>query len=370
MSPTLVLANDFAQLWDTLEGPALAAMQRVGRSGWFILGKEVQAFESSLGKAWGLNHAVGCANGMDAIEISLRAGGLPVGARVLTTPLSAFATTGAILRAGGVPQFIDTDERGLMDLQLLESALQADSTLRWVVPVHLYGQCLNLTTLARLRDTYKLKIMEDCAQSIGATWLGKPCGSVGIAAATSFYPTKNLGAMGDGGALLTNDASLAAAARCWRDYGQSAKYVHALAGLNSRLDELQAAILLDAVLPLWGKFTHRRQAIAAFYRAHLHHPHLTCLPVAAAEISVAHLFPVIVRGSRQAFLAHLQAHHIQAATHYPSLIPDQPALALTGLHLPVARHLAAHVVSLPIHPFLTDVELQRVVSACHAWDAE
>ena len=364
-------ANDFRALWKDIHSDATAALQRVGESGWYILGKEVTAFEGALAKHWGLTHAVGCGNGMDAIEIALRAGGLKPGEKVITTPLSAFATTLAILRAGGVPVFVDVDANGLLDLDLVAELLEEADHIRWMVPVHLFGQCLNLEKLAALRDRYDLKIVEDCAQSIGACWQGQVCGSVGFAATTSFYPTKNLGAMGDGGALLTNDLSLDQAARQWRDYGQSEKYVHSLPGLNSRLDELQGAILHDALLPRLEKFTARRRKIAKAYRAGLQETHFSLLPEVTGNDGVHHLFPVLVPEGRDSFMQHLKAHGIGVGIHYPKLISDQPALAdqeiLTWGKLTFSELFAAQEVSLPIHPHLTDAEVARVVAVCNSW---
>ncbi len=364
-------ANDFRALWQEIQSDATLALQRVGASGWFILGREVVAFEEALSRHWGLDYAVGCGNGMDAIEIALRARGLQPGDKVITTPLSAFATTLAILRAGGVPVFVDVDANGLLDLDLVETLLAEAGHIKWMVPVHLFGQCMNLTKLAALQDRYGLNIVEDCAQSIGATWSGSPCGSVGFAATTSFYPTKNLGAMGDGGALLTNDAALAAAAKQWRDYGQSEKYVHSLPGLNSRLDELQAAILLDALLPRLEKFTATRREIAARYRAELQQTHLRLLPEVPASASVDHLFPILVPEDRAGFMNHLKTQGIMTGIHYPKLISDQPGLAqsetLTWGPLTMAEKFAAQEVSLPIHPYLTPAQVERVIAACNAW---
>jgi dTDP-4-amino-4,6-dideoxygalactose transaminase len=370
-SQPTILANDFKAQWKEISADAMAAVQRVGESGWYILGSEVKAFESALAQATGFAHAVGCGNGMDAIEIALRAGGLQQGERVVTTPLSAFATTLAILRAGGVPHFIDVDENGLLDLDLVREELATQQPFRWLVPVHLYGQCMNLKKLADLRDDYGLQIVEDGAQSIGASWAGQSWGTVGIAASTSFYPTKNLGAMGDGGALLTHDGQLAEACKTWRDYGQAEKYVHAVPGLNSRLDELQAAILHDAMLPRLARYTEARTEMANFYRTHLEKSHLRLLPEHPAMKSVHHLFPVFVEQNRQGFMDHLKSHGIVSGIHYPKLIPDQPAMFgqnyTLANSLPRARAIAAQAVSLPIHPYLTSADLARVVAACSSW---
>ena len=221
-----ILMNDFSRQWQEIGADCMSAVERVGRSGWYVLGREVSTFETQLAAFCGVKHAVACANGLDAIEIALRAMGLQQGQKVLTTPLSAFATTLAIHRAGGEPVFVDVDHSGNLDLGEAEKALAADRDIRFMVPVHLFGHAVDLDRLEALRDRFDLQIVEDAAQAIGASFKGRVVGSVGQAATLSFYPTKNLGALGDGGALLTNDPELASRFLNLRDYGQTAKYVH------------------------------------------------------------------------------------------------------------------------------------------------
>ncbi|MFN0126104.1 MAG: DegT/DnrJ/EryC1/StrS family aminotransferase [Verrucomicrobiales bacterium] len=370
MSAPEVPNNDFAAQWRAIETDVLDACRRVGRSGWYVLGREVAAFEGALAAHWGLAEAIGTGNGMDAIEIALRAGGLNRGDRVLTTPFSAFATTLAILRAGGIPVFVDTDASGLIDLDLAESILDNRPDIRWMVPVHLYGHSLDMRRL-QLLARRGVRIVEDCAQSIGASYHGTRCGTAGIAATVSFYPTKNLGALGDGGALLTDDPLLATASRQWRDYGQSAKYEHSMAGLNSRLDEWHAAILSDAMLPRLDDATARRRAIAARYLTELRSDHVQLLPIPPGSESVWHLFPVRVRADRPALLAHLANHGIQSAIHYPAIIPDQPAMSAEphecASSLDTSRQLAQGVVSLPVHPWLSEAQIDAVVGVVNTW---
>ena len=247
--------------------------------------------------------------------------------RPQVTPLSAFATTLAIVRAGGIPVFVDVDEHGLLDLDRCADVLASDEAVRAMVPVHLYGNVADLERLAALRERFGLLLVEDCAQCIGATWASRPAGTVGQIAATSFYPTKNLGALGDGGAVATDDPALADRCRALRDYGQSAKYVHDLAGMNSRLDELQAAILGRALLPRLPRWTRRRRAVSEAYVAGIRHPLVRPLGAPERSQGVVHLFPVRVPApTRDAFVRHLRARGIQSAVHYPSLIPDQRAL--------------------------------------------
>ncbi len=360
-----VLANDFRRQWEDLRADSHAAFEAVGASGWYVLGEEVRAFEKSLAQWWGIGHAIGVASGLDAIEIALRILGCGPGDCVLTTPLSAFATTLAIVKLGATPVFADTDDRGLIDLAQCRKILESRTDIRFLVPVHLYGQALDPDALAGLRESFGVKIVEDCAQSIGARFNGKPTGLVGDFAATSFYPTKNLGAMGDGGALLTNDLGLDAQARTLRDYGQSAKYRHESIGYNSRLDELQAALLRRVALPRLEAWTRRRQEIAFRYLAGIQNQHVRLLRHSASSW---HLFPVFVEPSlRDSFLGHLKTRRIGIGIHYPVTIPDQPALKGLEQECPIARHLADAEVSLPIHPYMTNQEVDRVIEAVETW---
>lgn len=365
MSPPLVRLNDFTSQWEVVSADVHAAVERVGRSGWLILGSEVKTFEAELAQASGLGHAVGVASGLDAIEIALRTLGLPPGAKVLTTPLTAFATTLAIVRAGLVPVYVDVDASGLVDLGQAEALLASRSDIAAFVPVHLYGHALDGERLSRIAA--KVPVLEDAAQAILAKSRGVPVGSVGFATATSFYPTKNLGALGDGGAVLTRDAAVADGCRVLRDYGQRAKYVHDELGLNSRLDELHAGILRTALLPRLAAWTARRREIAGVYLEGLRGAKGVKLPpVPDGSESVWHLFPTVVQGDRAAAMKKLADLGIQSAVHYPRLAPHQPALAQIPYEapaLPVADELAAQELSLPIHPFLTDAEVARVIDA-------
>lgn len=372
-SPLLGLA-DFTRQWQAIEHDVLNAVRRVGHRGRYILGAEVRAFETHLATTWGLPYAVGVASGLDALEISLRCLGIGPGQAVLTTPLSAFATALAVLRVGAKPVFVDVDTTGLLDLERCRAVLRRRPDIRVLLPVHLYGHALDLGDLAALRHEFELTVVEDCAQSIGAGSNGQATGTVGRMAATSFYPTKNLGALGDGGAVLTADRALAERASSLRHYGQTSTYVHDHVGLNSRLDELHAAILRDAMLPRLEPWTARRRAIAGTYREGLENPRVAVPPVPPRSRSVWHLFPVILATEkRSAFLRYLRERRIEAGVHYPRLIPDQRALHEGGEfevigELEQARRLAGGEVSLPIHPFLTDDEVQRVIAVCHAWN--
>ena len=360
----MIEMTGFTRQWAETREEVLRAVEEVGASGWYILGREVKEFEAALAAGWGLPHAVGVASGLDAIEIGLRMLGCGPGEKVLTTPLSAFATTLAIVKTGATPVFVDCAPSGLIDLAQARQALLDRPDIRFFLPVHLYGQSLPEDALRSFLREFDIFLVEDCAQSIGA-----PSGRIGQVAATSFYPTKNLGALGDGGALLTASAELDARARQFRDYGQSSKYCHDVIGYNSRLDELQAAILARVFLPRLARWTGRRAAIAARYLSGLNNPNVR---IVARAPSAWHLFPVAVEGSRKAeFIAYLRHRGIMTGEHYPIAIPDQPAMQSVRQEiigeLPVARMLCQCEVSLPLHPYLTDEETATVIDAVNNW---
>lgn len=369
----MILLNDFARQWKVVESRVLAAIQRVGSSGRYILGPEVAEFEKALAEFWGVSHAVGVGNGMDALEIALRCLDLRPGEKVLTTPLSAFATTLAILRGGGVPVFVDVDDNGNLDLDLCRETLKRDRSIRFMLPVHLYGNPLDLEKLTALKADYELIVVEDCAQAIGARHGGRTVGSVGQASGTSFYPTKNLGALGDGGALLTNDPAIAERAKTVRNYGQTAQYLHQEVGLNSRLDEIQAAVLREAFLPMLPGWIRRRTEIASKYQQGIRNDLIKLPPVNPASEAAWHLFPTLLaENQRDRFRSHLKSGGILTGIHYPRSIPAQPACQSIpgfGQSSPAvqAASICKREVSLPIHPFLTDDEVERVIAACNQW---
>jgi dTDP-4-amino-4,6-dideoxygalactose transaminase len=349
---TTVQANDFRRQWDDLRDDALAAFEKVGASGWYVLGEEVRLFEQDLAALWGLPHAAGVASGLDAIEIALRALGCKPGNRVLTTPISAFATTLAIVKLGAVPVFVDTDDQGLIDMERCQELLKKRSDIRFFVPVHLYGFSLDAGALRRLRDEHGLLMVEDCAQSMRAA---------GGLAATSFYPTKNLGAVGDGGAILTNDAALDGRVRALRDYGQTGKYRHDFIGYNSRLDELQAAFLRRACMPRLDCWLSRRREIATAYLTNIRNRAVRLPAPRDGSEPSWHLFPVWIDR---------RLPDSPFGTHYPIAIPDQKALDGVPFEEPDrcenARRLCANEFSLPIHPYLNDGEVAEVIATVNS----
>ena len=369
---TTIRLNDFSRLWKQVGGDVESAVRRVGQSGWYVLGQEVSRFENMLAETLGVSHAVGCASGLDAIEIALRALDIKPGDRVLTTPISAFATTLAIVRAGGIPVYVDVDRSGLMDLGRVDQTLSQDETIKFMVVVHLYGQPMDMKCLAELKMKYAVRIVEDAAQAIMASRDGHAIGSVGDAAALSFYPTKNIGTLGDGGAVLTTAKSVYERAAVIRDCGQVNKYDHQLMGMNSRLDELHAAILADAMLPRCEAWTQRRRSIAKQYLNAIDNDHVVLPRWSDESGAVWHLFSVMVAPEHRAsFETHLAKRGIATGRHYPFVIPETPAMR--DCHpvildpLIQARRLSVEQVSLPIHPFLRDDEVERVTLAVNHW---
>jgi dTDP-3-amino-3,4,6-trideoxy-alpha-D-glucose transaminase len=262
----------------------------------------------------------------------------------------------------------------LIDLDASEDLLRSRPDIRFFLPVHLYGHCLDMRRLADLKLRFGVKLVEDCAQSIGASYDGIACGTVGDCAAASFYPTKNLGAMGDGGAVLTSCDAHAQAVRVLRDYGQSGKYRHVALGFNSRLDELQAAILRRAYLPKLPEWTARRRAIAERYTRELANPAIEPLPPPPGSASCWHLFPVRVRsGDKKAFMTYLRERGVATGEHYPIALMDQPVMREVPHECcgepRTARAICLSEVSLPIHPYLTDAEAGLVIETVNSWRA-
>jgi dTDP-4-amino-4,6-dideoxygalactose transaminase len=302
----------FANLRLGDEGPEItAALQRVLDSGWFVLGREVEAFEHEFAEASGVAHAIGTGNGTDALALILKALGIGPGDEVITTPLSAAYTALAIVMAGATPVFADVDpERMTLDPAFAEREITERTAA--ILPVHLYGQAADLPRLAALASRRGLALIEDCCQAHLATCEGQPVGTFGIAGAFSFYPTKNLAALGDGGAVVTRDAQLAERLKRLRNGGQTDRYQHVEAGVNSRLDELQAAVL-RARLPGLSRRTTARRALAAEYRAGLASSNRVTVPPEIDPGHVYHLFPV-----RTARRAELQESRLWCTIRWPS----------------------------------------------------
>lgn len=343
-----------------------AAIERVIERGWFVLGPEVDAFETEFAALCQSRHVVGVGNGTDALALALRARGIGTGDEVITSPLSAAYTALAILMAGARPVFADIDPQRLtLDPEAAAAAITPRT--RALLPVHLYGQAADMPALMTVAARHNLAVIEDCCQAHLATCAGRPVGSFGDAAAYSFYPTKNLGALGDGGAVATADAQLASRVRRMRNGGQENQYQHVEFGVNSRLDELQAAVLRARLqwLPRW---TAERRALGGAYRRHLAHSTVR-LPPECDGGHVYHLFPVLTI-DRTALRAHLRERGIETLVHYPVPITRQPALASQRpAECPVADRVCAEVLSLPLHPAMAGATIEQVASALHAFHA-
>jgi dTDP-4-amino-4,6-dideoxygalactose transaminase len=342
------------------------AVARVLDSGWFILGPEGEAFEGELAAALGARDAVAVGNGTDALHLALRVLGVGPGHEVVTTSISAAYTALAVLQAGARPVFVDVDPRTLnLDPERVEGALTPRT--RAIVPVHLYGHPADMDPILSLAREKGLVVLEDACQAHGALYRGRPVGTLagerGIGA-LSFYPTKNLGALGDGGAILLNDPGLAARLRQLRNGGQSDRYRHEVAGVNSRLDELQAALLRVGLrhLPAW---TERRRALAALYTQELGGGGVAVLGEQPYARAVFHLF-VVRHPRRDALMAALRERGVGTLIHYPIPLHLQPAFADLGGRpgdLPVAEKAASEILSLPLYPELRDEQARAVVEA-------
>lgn len=364
----MILMNDFKAEPDELRVAELAALDRVIRSGWYVLGNEVKAFEAAWAERCGVAHAVGVGNGMDAIEIGLRALGIGEGDEVITTPMTAFATVLAIIRAGANPVLADIDpDTALLDPASAERCISPRT--RAVLLVHLYGQVREMGRWAALCEKHGIALLEDCAQSHLARWDGKVAGSFGRFGAYSFYPTKNLGALGDAGALVSGDAELAQRAGVLRNYGQSVRYHHTELGLNSRLDELQAALLLVRLERL-DEFIERRRQIAKAYRKGILNQKIGLLadPI-QTESHVYHLFVVICE-ERDRLAQYLKSGGVETYVHYP--VPVHFQLPCKELRhdpngLSVAELHARRCLSIPIHPQMSDADVSTVIDAINAF---
>lgn len=346
-----------------LRGEIDAAVARVLDSGWFILGPEGEAFEDEMAQAFGAKEAVGVANGTEAIQLVLEALGVGAGDEVVTSPLSAAFTALAVARAGARPVFADLDPE---TLNLAPESVERVLTPRTkaLLPVHLYGHPVDLDPLLDIARRRGIPLVEDACQAHGAQYKGRTVGSIGDAGTLSFYPTKNLGAFGDGGGIVTDDTLLASRLRRLRNGGQSDRYRHEVVGVNSRLDEIQAAIL-RAKLKHLGAWTERRRAIASAYLAALGASGLGLPREQPYARAVYHLF-VARHPKRDALMAALRERGVGTLIHYPIPLHLQPAFASLGGKpgdFPVAEKAAEEVISLPLYPELTDDQVAAVTGA-------
>ena len=350
---------DVGRTYHELKEEIDAAVQRVLNSGWYILGEELEAFEAEFAAYCGARHCIGVANGLDALHLILRAYGIGPGDEVIVPAHTFIATWLAVTHAGASPVPVETRDDASYTMAPESIAAAITPRTRAIIPVHLYGRPADMDPLNQIAARHGIKVIEDAAQAHGALYKGRKAGSLGDAAAFSFYPGKNLGAFGDGGAVTTADGELAAKLRSLRNYGSSAKYVHDLIGLNSRLDPLQAAILRVKLRHL-DEWNARRLALAERYRRHLAGTDVRLPDISAGFASVFHLF--VIRSKKRNLLQdRLQEAGIGTIVHYPIPPHKQRAYSsMRSLQLPIAERLAAEVLSLPIGPHLSADAVQEI----------
>ena len=347
-----------------------AAAARVIDSGWYVLGEELAAFEREFAAYCGVRHAIGVGNGLDALSLILRGykelGALEEGDEVILPGNTFIARFLAITQNRLAPIPVEPDPTTFnIDPARVEAAIGPRT--RAIMAVHLYGQLADMPALAVLAKRHQLLLIEDAAQAHGATSEGRRAGALGDAAAFSFFPTKNLGALGDGGAVVTDDTALAQRIAALRNYGSDVKYRHLFQGLNSRLDEIQAALLRIKLKYLDADVASRRR-LACRYLENIRHPQILLPQMVRQERHAWHLF-VVRCAHRDALQRHLHACGIQSQVHYPVPPHRQPAYAtLSNASLPLTEQLHDEVLSLPMGPTLSDAAVERVIEACLAFE--
>lgn len=357
--PFLDLKAPYLELKDEID----AAYERVMRSGWFILGDEIKAFEEEFAAYCGVKHCIGVANGLDALHLILRALDISAGDEVIVPSNTYIATWLAVSYAGATPIPVEPDVRTYnLDPSRLEVAITPRT--KAIVPVHLYGQPADMDPISEVAQRHNLKVIEDAAQAHGARYKGKRTGGLGVAAGFSFYPGKNLGAFGDGGAVTTNDGDLAKRVRTLRNYGLKEKYFNEMKGFNSRLDELQAA-MLRVKLPHLDDWNNRRRRVADFYFGHLNSATNLLLPYVPSGIeSVWHLF-VVRSPERNTLQKNLTAGGVGTLIHYPVPPHLQNAYRELGYSIGtflISEKMADEVLSLPMGPHLPEQKMDYVIS--------
>ena len=364
----MLLINELLRHNQKVMDKLSVAVSSVLESGWYVLGNQVKEFEHEFASYCQTEHCVSVANGTDALELALRALDVGQGDKVITVANAGGYSTTAILAVGAMPVYVDVDaDTLLLSIKHLRRLISAET--RAIVVTHLYGQAAPEDEALTVAAEYGIPVIEDCAQAHGAMLNGRRVGSFGALGCFSFYPTKNLGALGDGGAITTNDVALAKRVQMLRQYGWQSKYeIVLVGGRNSRLDELQAAIL-RVKLPYLDSWNQRRFEISQLYMAGIRHS-LVTLPRIAASSFVGHLF--VVRSPRRDELReHLKQNQIMSEVHYP--IPDyhQPALAalFPRLSLSATEYACGEILTLPCFPEMSDAEVKSVIDTVNGWPA-
>jgi dTDP-4-amino-4,6-dideoxygalactose transaminase len=352
---------DLGRLHQSIREPLDAAYHRVVDSGWFIMGPELEAFEAELAQYCEVKHCIGVGNGLEALHLLLRAYGIGPGDEVIVPSNTFIATWLAVTECGAIPVPVEPNiDTYNIDPTLIGNAIT--SRTRAIIPVHLYGQSADMDPISVLAAKHGLIVIEDAAQAQGARYKGRRAGSLGHAAATSFYPGKNLGALGDGGAVLTNDDAIAGKVKQLRNYGSKIKYQHDFAGYNSRLDEMQAAFL-RAKLAVLDEWNARRREIATQYSKFLAGADIDLPLIPEYAEPVWHLY-VIRSKHRNALKARLEQQGVSTVIHYP-IPPHRQACYqdFKGHNLPIAERLAEEVLSLPMSSALAEEEIVHVVGS-------
>ena len=351
---------DLARVYEARKTIIDEAVHRVLASGKYILGEEGKAFEQEFATFLGGGFAAGCANGTEAITLALWALGLKPGQKVIVPALTAVPTAAAVVLAGGIPVFADVDiNTGLLDPAALDPNILKSVT--GIIAVHLFGQTCDMRALKQLATDHKLWLLEDCAQAHGATQHSKIAGTFGDIAAFSFYPTKNLGAFGDAGLVYSTNEDLIEQVHKLRNYGESSRFNNEIYGINSRLDEMQAAILRGR-LPSLARDNKRRQQLARIYLEILQYSNVESLDILPGNEHVYHLF-VVRHPQRDRLMEELAAEGIGTSIHYPLPVPAQPAYRKYGYapgKYPAADQLCREIFSLPLYPELTEEEIAMV----------
>ena len=360
----LVPFLDLKRAYDALAPELEAALLASARSGWYILGQEVETFEAEFASYCGARHAVGVSNGLDALKLALLAVGVTAGDEVIVPSHTFIATWLAVSACGATPVPVEPDPLTFnMDVRKIEAAVSMRT--RAIVPVHLYGHSADMDPILDIAKRHGLAVVEDAAQAQGARYRGQRIGGHSHIVSWSFYPGKNLGGLGDAGAITTNDSVLAERTRQLRNYGSAKKYEHEMLGFNCRLDPIQATVLSVKLRHL-DQWNSRRQEIAARYRTEIVLDGLTLTDVAPWADPVWHLF-VIRHPARAQLQAHLDAAGVSTQIHYPIALHKQPAYAGFDQSLPLAETMAATVLSLPIGPQMTDAEVTHVINVLNAF---
>jgi dTDP-4-amino-4,6-dideoxygalactose transaminase len=358
--PPLDLTRQYQQIAEEVDATVLEVL----RSGRYIGGKSVADFETAFGAYIGTKECVGCNSGTDALYLALRALNIGEGDEVITTPFTFIATAETISEAGATPVFVDIDRATFnLDRDRLEAAITPKT--KAIIPVHLFGRPVEMTELMEIAQKHNLSVIEDCAQATGADWLGQKVGNIGHIGCFSFFPTKNLGACGDGGAVTTNDPEIAAIVRKLKEHGQKTRYIHDTIGVNSRLDSLQAAILTIKLRYL-DEWNGKRSQVAQRYQKLLQSCAQIALPSTSKQgKSVWNQFTIrILTGKRDEVRDRLQEKGISSMIYYPRPLHLQPVYQPLNYHvgqLPNAEQVAAEVLSLPMFPELSQEEQDRVV---------